>query len=136
MRIDNDCVRDILLAVEENTTYQTAMYFRLGFRTNVDRLKQYTSDKLMYHVRYLFLANYLYNPDNTGNSVERNCFVDLTPNGHEFLNTIRTPVVWLKTKSILEKAGAFSLRIVEATAEGVATAIIKEATSAQTPLPP
>ena len=136
MRIDSDCIRDILLSVEGQASYSTGMYFRIGYTQYPDLLQKYDSEKLMYHVRYLLLAEYLYHPDDPGASAEWMNFVDLTPRGHEFLNTIRSPAIWSKTKRILEKAGAFSLKIVEATAEGIATAIIKELTGSKTFLMP
>lgn len=124
MRIDNDCVRDILLTVEEFTTYEKAMYIRLRPSNTPERLQKYDIDKSLYHIRNLILANYLYHPLNPSQTAEYEQFVDLTPSGHEFLNTIRSPKIWDETKKLSEKAGAFSLKIISAIAEGVARGAI------------
>lgn len=120
MRIDNDCVRDILLAVEENTTYEKAMYCRFRPSNTPSQLQKYEIDKILYHIRNLILAKYLYHPQNPSEGAEYEKYVDLTPSGHEFLNTIRDPKVWSETKQFAEKAGSFSLRIISAIAEGIA----------------
>lgn len=125
MRIDNDCIRDILLTIEENTTYEHAMYFRDSRNYYSDRLQKYETDKILYHVRNLLLAGYLFKPPEIMKKYpESALWVDLSPSGHEFLNTIREPKVWLKTKELIHSAGSFSLKIVSATAEGVAKAYI------------
>ena len=79
----------------------------------------------MYHIRNLILADYLYYPKESIKAPDYREYVDLTPSGHEFLNTIRDPKIWKETKNFAAKAGSFSLKIVSAIAEGIARGYIQ-----------
>lgn len=49
MKLDPDCIRDILLTVEENTGYNKEI--RIGEDSiNYELLKKYDNDKVMYHI--------------------------------------------------------------------------------------
>lgn len=123
MRIDNDCVRDILLIIEKNSTHEKPCSFHSANK-NKPELEKYDIDKILYHLRYLQMANYIYVPDEYKKYYKNDYISDLTPTGHEFLNTIRSPKIWAETKKLSEKAGAFSLKIISAIAEGVARGAI------------
>lgn len=83
MRIDNNCIRDILLTVEEKSTYKTACHIP-GYKEKFPLLKQYENDKLWYHIRYAKMKKLVYTPE--GKQEES---IDLTPEGHDYLNSIR-----------------------------------------------
>ncbi len=83
MRIDNECVRDILFTVEEIATFEASFLSKRC--KSYPRLEKYTEDMLLYHIRYLEMKSFIYTPDKKIN----NAF-DLTPEGHDFLNSIRT----------------------------------------------
>lgn len=138
MRLDLDCVRDILLCVEENTGLRKICRFYdldlsdsaafLGEELHVSEyqkelLKKYPCDKLMYHVLYSIDADLLYRVD----SSDGICTVisDLTPAGHSFLNNVRENSVWNSVKSVSSKIGAKSLEAVTQIASNVITELIK-----------
>lgn len=50
----------------------------------------------------------------------------MNPSGHDFLANVRTEENWSKTKAILSKLGDASLKVISATAEGVATAFMNK----------
>lgn len=118
MRIDNDCIRDILFVIEENSTSEQACYMD-EFETSYPRLANYNNDKLKYHIRYLLMKGLIFRPD------ERTVnLYDLLPDGHEFLANIRNDNNWNKILSVSSSIGFASLKVISAIAEGVATAAI------------
>ncbi len=140
MRLNMDCLRDILLCVEENTGLRKSCYFVDSdlavaqsysddeFETipkyQVALLSSYSNDELIYHVHYCVYAELILPFDNS--SDEKIMIADLTPKGHEFLGNIRNPDNWAKTKEVGGKIGAFGLNMAEKIAEGVATAYLKQ----------
>lgn len=139
LKLNMDCVRDVLLCVEENTGLRKACYFVdlglseatkfLGTSSELQKYqeelnKKYSNDELLYHVQYCVKTG-LIKADNTGFG-ERIEVRDLTPYGHEFLSNIRDQGNWAKTKEIGGKVGAFGLNMVAKIAEGVATAYLNK----------
>lgn len=125
MKIDNDCVRDLLLTIEKVTNYKSPFDY-YGVKSKYETLSSHEGDKLSYHLRYLIMADILFTPDGFHGKKPGEFHVDLTPKGHEFLNTIRDGKVWSKTKELIGEACSFSLKIVSATAEGVAKAYLTQ----------
>lgn len=119
MRIDNECIRDILFAIEKESTTSSPCY--ISSKNNIERLKKYDEEKLSYHLRYLRMKQMIYNPDQMAPYG-----YDLMPSGHEFLSNIRDDSNWNKIKSVSSNIGFASLKIVSAIAEGVATAAINQ----------
>lgn len=121
MKIDNECVRDILFIIEEETDFDKGC-FMIGAANKYERLEKYKEQgKVLYHVRYLAMKGMIYLPDQSIKNTN-----DLTPEGHEFLANIREDNNWKKIKNISSNIGFASLKIVSAIAEGVATAAIKQ----------
>lgn len=119
MRINNECVRDILFTIEDKSTYEHTCRM-----TSIDRypaLTKYKIDELNYHLRYLKMKELLFNP----NDYDEFGY-DLTPAGHEFISNIRDDNNWNKIKGISSNIGFASLKVISAIAEGVATAAINQ----------
>ena len=139
MRLDFDCVRDILICIEENTGLRKHCYFvDSGLTTaavwldavvdtpqyQIPLLKMYDNDTLIYHVHYCLDSGLAVG---TPNKDEYKIHIaDLSPAGHEFLAKIRDNSTWEKTKDIGVKIGSFSLTTVSKIAEGVATAFLNQ----------
>ena len=120
MRIDNECIRDILFVIEENSTACSSCYIS---EKSVEyfRLSGYDIDKLQYHLRYLRMKGLIFNPD------EKACSsYDPSPDGHEFLSNVREESNWNKIKSVSSSIGFASLKIISAISKGVATAAINK----------
>lgn len=119
MRLDIDCIRDILLTIETNcNSYGEYYYPNLIFES----LSDYDEDVLTYHLLALNDGGYiscLY----SDNSIEE--ISSLTWEGHQYLDTIRPATVWDKTKTILSKSGVSSLSMVSKIASNVALSIMK-----------
>lgn len=85
MRIDNDCVCDILQTIEKVSTHKEPFKF-FGEKSKYENLSKYGGDMLSYHLRYLLMANLVYSPDGVSGDSTGEFHLDLTPQGHKFLN--------------------------------------------------
>ena len=103
MRLNPDCIRDIVLYIEESSTVSSV--FNSSDIHEV--LSHYDPDIIDYHVFYLCEADYIkgLNRFLGGNYILR----DLTPDGHRFAQDIHSDNIWEKTKSKANAIGAFSL---------------------------
>lgn len=123
MKLNPDCIRDILLAVEElSDGIEVFEYDR--YQCIPERLKDYEHTEILYHCRQCSMADLVCNMKYFDNG---NSFIieDLTPAGHEFLANIRSESVWGKTKDISKKLGVGSLRGLADIAISVVSEIIK-----------
>lgn len=138
MRLDIDCVRDLLLCIEENTGLRKSCFFidtglTESARFTGDESKpfdyqlklntKYDDDKLIYHLNYCIDAR-LTTLSNTS-TLYRIVISDLTPSGHQFLNNVRDENVWKKVKSITSTFSSISLPMIGNTAAQILSAIIK-----------
>ena len=122
MRLDLDCVRDVLLAVEACDFSEF---------TNIEKLAKvlpgYSEEDLWYTCLKLGEGDYLSLltieiPGSYRPGVK--AVVDLTYQGHEFLNTIRDGVRFQKAKRIAGGLKDFSLSALRTISEGIAAAAI------------
>ena len=112
MRLNLDCVRDILLCVEENVDYRRGIEFFDSYspdadipelnggipKYNLPLFEKYGDKTTLYHVRYCLKDNLLEFDDR---SIEPYIGIsDLTPNGHAVLNDIRDQKVFERAKSV------------------------------------
>lgn len=147
MKLNIDCVRDIMLWVEAITTpTQLASYVNTdavnsddGFLyINADDrpmpnaaqkklLEKYSNETLVYHLHYCIEAKLLTEFD----SPDGNIIVikDLTPLGHDFIGNIRHDPVFQKVKTVLNLLGVKSLEAATQASSLVVTEIIKKAIS-------
>lgn len=137
MRLNFDCVRDILLCVEENTdlrhlcvfvdieTYQQSNFFdeQPDIQPYQETLMQkYDNDTIIYHIRYCNTAGLLLSSPKSADIV----IEDLTPDGHSFLANIREPSNWEKITNVAHKLGCTSLPTLSNIASQVVAALIKQ----------
>ena len=107
MRLNPDCIRDILLSVEKNATYSNDVSEETLYK---ELAPKYSQEEILYHVRqcehsglFLKVIHYF-----GGFTIE-----DLSPYGHRFINDIRQDNNWKKTKDIAKKVGSFSLDVLK-----------------------
>lgn len=110
MKLNPDCVRDVLLELEKQE-YDT----RIHINDLTKNLTQYSAEDVKYSCLKLFEGGYIYGKSTlVGNKhipLVDDIF-DITYKGHEFLNTIRPVSRWNKLKSIGITAGSFSLKLI------------------------
>ncbi|MDF2910626.1 MAG: hypothetical protein K0Q56_1507 [Sporolactobacillus laevolacticus] len=111
MRLNHDCVRDILLFVEELPLNKIAFNKDVF---NSPKLKKYSHDDVTYAAYQLKSAGYIEGIIMKASDVYQiKTISDLTWNGHQFLDNIRSETVWEKSKSkVAETVGSASVSII------------------------
>ena len=108
MRLNPDCIRDILLHCEE--TCAPFVGVRFDCKTSTSMLingRIYESEETLYHLMQCDLNRYFTEMRRESPYV---CVVmDLEPKAHEFLANIREDSNWNKTKEIAKSVGSNSL---------------------------
>jgi hypothetical protein len=124
MKLNSDCIRDILIAVESLKPGNVYTIPSLH-----SALPQYSSSVLNYHCLQLLDAGCISaNAINISNSaLPQICVIlDLTFAGHQFLANIRSDDIWMKTKSISKKIGSESLHVLAEISVNVITALLNQ----------
>ena len=123
MKLNPDCVRDILLAIEDTVDYYQLFEYTMDEDNHV-KIAGYTHGEIVYHIHQCRLAGLLYECSISGNgayiTVE-----DLTPAGHDFLSNTRKNAVWEKIKEVSEEIGSDSLKSLAAIAGQMIIQLIK-----------
>lgn len=123
MKLNPDCIRDILLTVEEKSGYNKPwIYYCDGCQPEL--LSRYSSDEIGYHIVQCAKSE-LIDGLKYYDGGESLLISDLTPEGHEFVANIRSDNNWNKTKSILKNVGSESLDSIKQVATGVITSLIQ-----------
>lgn len=124
MKLNIDCIRDILISVESLNYGET-----FGIDDLMEKLPDYSEEELQYHCLQLLDAGFL-NAKTIQflrSPLQIHHISDLTYNGHQFLADIRSDTTWSKTKEIALKAGSVSLHALKDISAGVVTAAIQNA---------
>ena len=102
MRLNPDCIKDILLYLENNEQLIISPNDIIKrVEHNVPELRQYSFDELIYHSKQCDLSNFITNfKTYIHGGINISC---LTPKAHEFLKYIRTDTTWNKIKDRLKK---------------------------------
>lgn len=106
MKLNPDCIRDILLDIEATSTINTG--WKYDSHTPSSRLSHYDRFEIAYQARYCMESGMISGLSIGGNS-ESVFATDLTPKGHEFLANIRNDTFFNKVKSIAAELGVNSL---------------------------
>ena len=110
MKLNLDCMRDILLTLEKCDLFETLDSFTLQ-----EELTNHTDKDVLYACAKLLEADFI-----TGDKIEE-CgsseyvivnVSDITYSGHEFLNSIRPETVWDKVKSAIADSGVSSIKAI------------------------
>lgn len=122
IRLNPDCIRDILLVVEENSSFSNYVTTK-DFSKSV-KIKNYDAETLLYHIRQARDAGLLTDVKFTLGGYF--LIKDLSPKGHEFLANIRKDDNWSKTKAIATKVGSLSLNALTSISASVISAAINQ----------
>lgn len=106
MKLNKDCIRDLLIYLEDNLSYTHRI------STGSLCLKDYTRDELVYTVERLSEAGFINaNKICNGPCTPTYHIFSLTYNGHQFLDTIRDDKIWKNTKIAASKLASVSIPI-------------------------
>ncbi len=121
MKLNQDCVRDILLYLEENLSYNDRL------PAESIKLENYTMDEIHYTISLLCDANYIEAIPIDSLGYSRTFLIrSLTMSGHELLDNIRDNKVWKKTKETASKFTSVSLKILSSVAANLLTNMINQ----------
>ena len=124
MKLNPDCIRDILLDVEQFVTYSRPYDYLEDSQEDNSFVAKYDEDTVLYHIRQCEETGYLLDVRWT---VVGNCLIgDLSPDGHQFLADIREDTNWNKTKEIAKKVGSSSLSALKDIATSVISSLIQK----------
>ena len=122
MKLNPDCIRDILLDIESVSSISNACVYDSD--SPPDKLCKYSKEEIGYHARQCSKSN-LVDGFRLFGDCETITVSDLTPKGHEFLANIRENKIWNGVKTISEKVGSASLDAITQIASNVITELIK-----------
>lgn len=122
MKLNPDCIRDILLTVEE---LSNGINF-ISSATLIKQLNKYDPVEIMYHVRQMEMSNLIVLPLNSFALDGSYLIKDLTPQGHQFIANIRQENNWSRTKEIASKVGSTSIDVITTIASNVISDIISK----------
>ena len=122
MRLNPDCIRDILFSIEDISSYDS--FISSSQLANTDSLKKYTEDEILYHLRQLDWNGYIVTLSKNKTLDGIFFIADLSPRGHEFISNIRNDTNWNKVKKISKDVGSETLSSIKTIAENVITTAI------------
>ncbi len=121
MKRDMDLVRELLLKLEDEHL-DGNLY---SLKADGLGIEGRSYDELSYHLTLLIDAGLL---DGERELSGRFAVRNITWRGHEFIDVIRNPEVWKKTKKGAEAAGGFTIDILKDLAKGFIKTKIEEHT--------
>lgn len=126
MRLNQNCIRDILLELEDTLDYDD--HINLSTMSTFTSWKKYGEKDFLYTISKLSEAKYINESHQSADGIMYyELFIfSLTWNGHKFLDTIRDNEVWSTTKSILAKFSSVSITTIENVASNVLTNLISK----------
>lgn len=106
MRLNSDCVRDVLLAIEKYQSPNTSI--ELSYLAKTPELAKYSKDDLKFTLQALENAKFVeLSFDYSGETY----IEQITWKGYEFLDSIRSPKIWRKIKKTVNSVGTVSLPV-------------------------
>ncbi len=122
MKLNHECVRDVLICIEENLHYGCYIDF------STVELKNYSSEDLLYTAAKLLEAGFLNGEHISyiGSSIPDIRITSITWEGHQFLDNIRDDNVWKNTKNVLSKLSSASLSMVGNIASQIISSMIQK----------
>ena len=131
MKLNPDCIRDVLLYLEENLEVKDGHKFtEITLNQLQEALPKYQKEDVFYSVYNLHQIRFIDGRISDVNNMKM-FFCDInniTWNGHQFLNTIRPTTVWEATKTGASKLGIMSMHALSTIAMKVSEAVITNPT--------
>lgn len=125
MKINNDCVRDILLHLEKELDYNNI--YIISSDDDQESVLGYTVAEVVYSLEKLYEAGYINAKVAKTLNPSTMVYVNsITWSGHQFLDTIRPQTVWEKTKQDAAQIGSTSLTVLSQIAVTVASQLISK----------
>ena len=121
MKLNPDCIRDILLLVEDQTSLES--FLDISPDELPEQLGRYSGEEVMYHIKQCELSELIIVPSWY---IDGSCMISyLTPTGHKLIADIREDNNWNKTKEIAKSVGSNSIDAIMQIASGVISSLIQ-----------
>lgn len=137
MKINPDCVRDVMLALEEQLDLKECGFFVRFVCSGPDKLlkstyikgKGYSMQDIYYSCLQCAENGYIvadYDIQKNDKSLSFNAILYITPKGHDFIASIADQKTWQeKIKPAISAFGNVSLSVIESISKGIVTALIE-----------
>lgn len=115
MRLNSDCIRDTLLAIEKYQNYNDWLEF--SYLKSTKELTQYPPEEIEYTLNALRNGNLI---DIVYDYSHEIYIKEITWDGYKFLDSVRSQKVWRKIKEAITAVGSASLpKLIEIAFKGV-----------------
>lgn len=121
MKLNPDCLRAILLSVENETDLDNSVV--IGPFKMPSCLLDFPQNEVMYHVKQAELSNLILIE---GWFVSGNCSIKyLTPEGHQFIGNIQSEKLWTRVKNVAKDAGVNTIPSLVQIASNIALSAVQ-----------
>lgn len=126
MKLNHDCLRELLLCLEEKLTLKPnglPDILKMKAIDDEDRLSGFSQEDIYYAIRKLIEAKYIIvaNKD----VAPRTMMVkEITWDGHDYLDSIRDPKVWREVKNKTKDLSGVALEVVKSLAVEVTKSML------------
>lgn len=126
MKLNYDCLRQILLVIEEDLVWENDLnYCGLTLRYMVQKLPKFSTADIAYTTKIAIEADLIEGClHDCDSGILDISYFGLTYEGHQFLDTVRENKIWKKTKEIISSAGGASLSVITSVATNCLTSFI------------
>ncbi|WP_289068957.1 DUF2513 domain-containing protein [Faecalibaculum rodentium] len=121
MELNHDLVREMLLYIEREFAFND-----LRMASSI-QISGYDRGAILYTARQLLDAGFIKGKAYGYDNIPDTSISSLTWIGHEYLDNIREPEVWSKSKSIANRVGSVSLKYMSDIASQVVASLIAKA---------
>ena len=140
MKIDYNCIRDVLIVLENQLTLNDDLDYKeitLFDFVQTPELSHYDSKQIAYCIYKLAEAEYI-EAGQFHLSIRQTYYSIkcITYKGHEFISNTVNPDVWKKTTNIAKKVGTASISILSQIAVNVISELINQKVSKTSQQPP
>lgn len=127
MKLNPDCIRDILFYLEENLSISPDLDTEEISIFELSQKLKYPINELVNTLLVLDDAGFIAAAYDSGdNHITEFDIYRITYDGYQFIETIRPESTWKKVKSVCGKIGSFSTNVIVQVASNVLTELIRE----------
>lgn len=125
MKLNPECIRDIMFYLEENLTMNSDLEINEISVFDLPEKLNYSIEEIANTLLVLDDANFIVCYRNNGNdAIVALDIYRITYTGYQFLENIRPDSVWKKVQTISGNIGSFSLNVISQIATSVLTQMI------------
>ncbi|WP_182477215.1 DUF2513 domain-containing protein [Staphylococcus xylosus] len=120
MKLNQDCLRDLMLELEDKLFINTHIYTD-EFRT-LEIFNKYSDEDVYYSLKQLIKMGLIDGATKNQAATVQPYYIDvydIEPKGHEFLNNVRDENVWKETKKRISKFASVSIPVLQQVSKAV-----------------